>query len=513
MITIDNPQELLTFLGQHLKSKDLEKKQNGEVFTPLELIQLMLNKLGIANQLMYSDPSKKFLDPANGVGNYPAVVFLLLMDGLKDSIPNEADRKKHILENMLYMCEINKKNVEICRKLFDPKNEYKLNLYEGSYLDLDSKKEWGVEKFDVVLGNPPYQGFSTSGKANGGKGLWCKFVEKSIKLLIEKGYLVFVHPALWRKPGNELHDLMFCKQIHYLSIHNKKDGAAMFHAATRYDWYIMQNTQSFKKTTVRFDDGTVTDILITPQLPCIINHGVDIVEKLKESSVNGFLKAGMSFEGDARKEYMNKKITNKFPYPILNSSTETKGIILFGSSKPLKTQYQKKVLFSDGGDIHPFYDNGRIGETQHGLHIIVENEIEGRKIQRFLKSKLVTYIVGATKWSNYQTFPEVFDLIPHPNNLPDNFTDTQVYNYFGLTAEEICRIEADHASAGLADYVSLEAPNIEVPPPASVVAVITTSQPNYKLMNITDLKQLCKVKKIKGYSGKKKNELISILTS
>jgi len=36
------------------------------------------------------------------------------MEKLKDIIKDEKLRKKHILENMLYMSEINKKNCWIC---------------------------------------------------------------------------------------------------------------------------------------------------------------------------------------------------------------------------------------------------------------------------------------------------------------------------------------------------------------------------------------------------------------
>ena len=139
MGVLDNPQELIAFLGQHLKPKELEKKQNGEVFTPPDLIQQKFDKLTLADPHIWSDPSKKFLDPANGIGNYPAIAFYRLMEGLKGAIPNETDRKKHILENMLYMCELNKKNVEVSRTIFDPDNIYTLNLYQGSYLDLDPK--------------------------------------------------------------------------------------------------------------------------------------------------------------------------------------------------------------------------------------------------------------------------------------------------------------------------------------------------------------------------------------
>jgi hypothetical protein len=70
-----------------------------------------------------------------------------------DASKTEKRLKKHILENMLYMCELNKKNIEVSRKVFDPENLYALNLYQGRYLDLDPYEEWGVEKFDVILGN------------------------------------------------------------------------------------------------------------------------------------------------------------------------------------------------------------------------------------------------------------------------------------------------------------------------------------------------------------------------
>ena len=39
--------------------------------------------------------------------------------------------KKYILENMLYMSELNKKNILIMKQIFDINNEYKLNIYEG----------------------------------------------------------------------------------------------------------------------------------------------------------------------------------------------------------------------------------------------------------------------------------------------------------------------------------------------------------------------------------------------
>jgi len=514
MGVLDNPQELVAFLGQHLKPKELEKKQNGEVFTPPDLIQQKFNKLTLADPQIWSDPSKKFLDPANGIGNYPALAFHRLMEGLKDAIPNEAERKKHILENMLYMCELNKKNIEVSRKVFDPENLYTLNLYQGSYLDLDPEKEWGVEKFDVVFGNPPYQPPSVNGKANGGKSLWPIFVEKSMKYLKVNGFLVFVHPALWRKPGNGLHDLMFGKQFHYLSIHSDTEGGSIFRATTRFDWYVLQNIPTSNPTLVRFDDDIKTSITISQSLPFIANHGGDILSKMRDRLSCGYLNAIRLHEGDARRDFVSRTRNHTFVFPSVKSSTKTKGIELCWCSKPLSHQFIQKVIFSDGRCVEPFYDSGKLGTAEHGIYIQVFSENEGRKVQRFLKSKLVSYIVAATKWSNFQTFPEIFHSIPNPKDLPDNFTDAQVYAYFGLTPEEIGRIEANQRGSGLSDYVALEAPAVSVPaaPAVEPVNMDTSTQPDYKKMKVAELKQLCKDRKIKGITGKSKEGLIVMLT-
>jgi hypothetical protein len=49
-------------------------------------------------------------------------------------------------------------------------------------------------KFDVIIGNPPYQDASNKLKA---VKLWPRFVEQSLKLLAPGGYLSFVTPSTW----------------------------------------------------------------------------------------------------------------------------------------------------------------------------------------------------------------------------------------------------------------------------------------------------------------------------
>ena len=41
---------------------------------------------------------------------------------------------------MLFMCELNKKNVLVCNQIFDINNEYRLNIYHGDSLKVDINK-------------------------------------------------------------------------------------------------------------------------------------------------------------------------------------------------------------------------------------------------------------------------------------------------------------------------------------------------------------------------------------
>jgi len=134
---IDQPKELLELINDCLKPKDKEKKEYGEVFTPMEIVDEMLDVLPKA---VWKDKNLKWFDPAAGMGNFPIAVYLRLMKGLKNVIVNDASRKRHIIENMLYMCELNKKNALVCKQIFDINNKYKMNLYRGNTLTFSPKK-------------------------------------------------------------------------------------------------------------------------------------------------------------------------------------------------------------------------------------------------------------------------------------------------------------------------------------------------------------------------------------
>jgi len=245
-----------------LKPKQKEKKENGEVFTPMRLVNEMLDKLDQQYTVehkcsIFTNPNFKWLDPASGMGNFPVAVYLKLMEGLKPELPCDEDRKKHILENMLYMSELNKKNVFVCQQIFNMKGQFKLNLCEGDTLEMDTMKEWNIEKFDVVLGNPPYNkgGIrSHTGKQLGEKNetIWTKFIEKSFEWLKPDGFLVFINPLSWLKKSHSLHNVMLEKHIMWLKLWDDSQSKGTINADIPISLYVLQNTANTtnKKTEI-----------------------------------------------------------------------------------------------------------------------------------------------------------------------------------------------------------------------------------------------------------------------
>lgn len=519
MNTLDSLPELIAFLGQHLKPKELEKKRNGEVFTPPTMIQEKFDRLTDVDPTIWSNPNKKFLDPANGIGNYPALAFHRLMEGLEEAIPDAGERKRHILENMLYMCELSAKNVEVCRSLFDPKGEYSLNLYHGSFLDLNPLDEWKVESFDVVFGNPPYNESHDKKEGQGGSGsrtqLYPEFVKRSMGFLKENGYMIFIHPAMWRKPHGILRDILFGHQLHYLKMYTKQQGTKIFGGAiTRVDWYILQKKLTDIDTHIVFDDGTEGRYPINSDTPLICSHGYDIWYRMYRTLQTGENEYLPVIKQSIANSKCHPSSNETNVYPLIHSTTNTGVSKVSWFTKPHPNQYKKKVCFAEIEVLYPVLDQkGVYGTTDNVQCILVSGEEEGEYLCRYLSSRLIQYVVGATKWSNFRTDHAMFQFIPYPKDLPPQFSDADVYAYFGLTSEQIQRIETEQRKGGLVNHTTLMAPDVYVPPPSDALDsdIVSDGQTDYAKMTVVALKQCCKEKGITGISGKKKQDLIAML--
>ena len=433
--------KLRGLIEKHFIPTNEEKKNNAEIPTPVRLVDEMLN---IIPNDFWTSPKKVF-EPCCGKGNFVLGIFDKFYKGLKEEIPDEIERCKVIMTECLYYADLTTLNVFITTEILKChiesytglKNlDYTFKNYTGDTLTLNIEEHFSVNEFDAVIGNPPYQP-SSNGK-KGGSSIWNEFVSISLSSLLRKGgYLVFVHPALWRKPENKLQKIMFSKQIHYLSIHNKVEGKKLFGATTRFDYYLLENKPAYKSTKVVFEDKKVYNVLINDKLPFIPNFGWSVFEKvLQKLNGNGIMVNGDSNCHTAR-TYVSKTEKIGHDFKLLNSISNTKGKTFCYSSKPHNIQLNKKVLFSNGETIVPFYDNGELGITQGGLYVLVNDELEGNKMISYLNTNLIVYLMRATKWSNFETCKQLFWYIPSPNNIDGNISNETVNSHYGLSQEDI----------------------------------------------------------------------------
>lgn len=487
---IDRPKELLELIDSCLKPKQSEKKQFGEVFTPMSLIYEMINNLDICyvkinGKSIFTEPNLKWLDTASGMGNFPIVVYLKLMEGLKLQFPNDETRKKHILENMLYMSELNKKNVFICHQIFNINSQYKLNLYEGDTLKLDTTQEWGINKFDVILGNPPYQ------KQVGPKNtepLWDKFIIKSFTILKSSGYLVYVHPSGWRNINGRFKNIqkeILTRDLQYLEIHNEKDGIKTFCSETRYDWYVLQNEiVDNTNTIIKFQDGTTNTINVNG-LEFIPNGEYEkimsMIAKNGEENVNVIHDYSLY---ETRKSWMSRTKTEECKYPCVYTVNSKSEITYYYSSKKHGHYEVPKFIWSNGriSSIGSYVDiNGDYGLTPFAYAIVDKPE-------------------------NLQKIKEVFDTKDFRNLMELCSVGQLTVNYkvISIFKKDFWKI--------FTGEIENEVVEIEVKPKIKKEEIVNVTGKNiYNSMKKRDLEQLCRDRKLKGFSGKKKDDLVEML--
>ena len=404
------PEEVDKIIQEYLPVRKIEKDTYGEVFTPPTLINEMLDKLP---PHVWKNKDLKWLDPANGTGNFPMVAYGKLMIGLEKEIPNKKDRSKHIIKKMLYMVELNEKNVAISRKIFGPD----ANIACANFLTEENKwkrKFEGVDTFDVIMGNPPFQR-SQAGKRKGGFGgrtLWDKFVRKILPLLKSNGFLVFIHPPPWRGLGqlHSIRNLFSDKQILYLHIFSKKDGKVYFGAGTRFDIYILQNTPNTKKTEVIDELGKkVPGGLKLNEWPFLPNYDYDNIRKILTTETKGIdVIYSRSDYGTDKKNMKNKK-QGAFKYPVVHSINQT-GLVFWYTNDKSKGHFgTKKVLLNFNEIQYPYNDyKGEYGMSQITFGIPIKSKAEGELIIKAINSPAFKEIIKATKWGAFQTDYRMF---------------------------------------------------------------------------------------------------------
>ena len=411
---LTNLDELIVLFRKYVGIADVEKKTLGEVMTPIPLVEDMLDTLPSE---VWCNPNKKWFDPCAGVGTFPSIVVQRLMKGLEKVIPNPEKRYGHIIENMIYVCELQEKNLFVFNCVFDLGDNNATNSYCGSFLDENFDNHmtnvWGVEKFDIIIGNPPYN----DGSDNNGAGhvLWDKFVSKSLDLVLENGYLNFVHPNGWRNVDGafkKLQKKMLSKTFLRLSLHSAQEGIKTFGVTTSYDYYtIINKPNRFKsKTQIRCQDELIEEVYIN-ELEFIPNGKFDMVYSLlakdDDEKVN-VIYSRSSYGTD--KINMSKNQDNDFKYPCVYS-------VLKGGVPTIKYSNTncnghfgvEKIIFGKGANPTYMLDKkGEYGMTEFAFGVA---DYDMDIIEKAIKSGKLKELTAMTKFVSTAGNPIVYPKI------------------------------------------------------------------------------------------------------
>ena len=456
--TINEPNKLLEFINSELKPKEKEKKENGEVFTPIPLVNEMLDKLDesytkIYGKSIFTEIGFKWLDPAVGIGNFPVIVYQRLMKGLTTQIPNEEERRKHILEKMIYSTELSPKNVFIYKKIFCG-DKYNLNLYQGDTLELNVVSEWGValNSFDVILGNPPYNkgGIrSYTGKQLGDKNetIWPKFIKKSFEWLKPDGFLVFINPLSWLKKSHSLHNEMLEKHIVWLKLWDSSQSKGMINAEIPISLYVLQNTLNDKKTEIvseikrkKLTTTSFEYLNKNYSIPLAFHSIFDKLIQFIEKHSCGLEYKTKTIKSSGTKAKIPTEYTLEDMWAV-DTYTLNEGILVKKATEQHPDANKRKLIIANKrGFKGAFIDDGRLSLTGNHKNYILGDNLE--LLLKLLSFKISDIISHFTKYRQDFLDNEAFKYIPDIRKLGiADITEDEFYKLIGLTRQEINQIK------------------------------------------------------------------------
>lgn len=489
---------------------------NDDVYTPPKIVTAMLD---ILPAHVWSEPEYKWLDPATKSGIYLREILKRLMVGLADWEPDGTKRRQHILKRMLYGAATTQINGEIARRtLYQTKNATGTELKDPALEDLvvrfdgpdgnipfvetehtlDKKqqfcticrapaklirerresfaysflhgtyptKELADMKFDVIIGNPPYQIGMDDGRGNRTANitpLYNLFVEKAIAM--GPRYIVMITPSRWFAGGKgliEYRDRMIADRRIRVLVDNPKlydvfPQAEIKGGVSYFLWDREYNGDCEFSTRI---DGIIRDTATRD-----LRQGSGVI--LRDNFAAGIV--GKIISDPLSKVSLADKVSYSDPFGQ-SIKTNYKGAadVPFEGSIPLifinkvgyirRDQLERnhdwvdrwKVLIPMAGDGHGREVSFVIGEpvalapgsacTQSYLVAgTFDSSEETENYAYYLATKFVRFLVLQRKISQHLTNTR-FAFVPLLD-MTRRWADTDLYEHFKLTSEEIAYID------------------------------------------------------------------------
>ena len=483
----------------------LANLSNDEVFTPPSLVNDILDML--PNEL-WGDPNAKFLDPVSKSGVFLREIAKRLMKGLESKIPDKQERINHIFSKQLYgiaiteltsllsrrsvycsktangkysICEtftteqgnIYHKRMQHtwvngkCKYCGANQKEYDredaLETYAYNFIHTENPEKIFTMKFDVIVGNPPYQ-LSDGGFGASSKPIYHKFVLQAIKL--NPRFISMIIPARWFAGGRvgELTDFRekMLQDKRLRVIHDFQDARDCFpgveiKGGVNYFLWDRDNEGPCKVCThsgnsiisesERFllEEGASTFIRYNEAIPILRK-----VKIKKENSFSEIVSANDPFGFDVRVEGTMKSFEGAVKFYYNGWRKEGIGYIDPKYVKKNSEWLDQNKLFvakaigtgdSKSDIIKPFVPENPSCTSETYLVIgpfssqkLMENALT------YIDTKFFHFLVSLKKITQ-EARRGVYEFVPI-QDFSEPWTDEKLYKKYGLTEEEIQFIES-----------------------------------------------------------------------
>jgi site-specific DNA-methyltransferase (adenine-specific) len=317
-------------------------------------------------------------------------------------------------------------------------DEFNLNLYEGDSLQLDIKKEFGISKFDIIIGNPPY---NEELKSTGAKALYNKFVEYYID---KCNMLCFIIPSRWFSGGKGLdsfrENMLKRKDIVYIK--HFDDASKIFGNTVDIKGGIQYFLKDINYNGDCNFNGYITklnkyDVFVDGRFHTLIDGIVkfeSITKLYKSQDYYKIQTNDIRLKTDKTKDTIKCYVSQQKGFEKYIDKKEIKKDCNFWKVITARASHEHKSGF---GNIFI----GKPNEVHCKTYISFEinNENEAKSLLSYMKCRLPNFMLSLRK--NSQDISEsTCEWIPLPP-LDREWTDKKVYKYFKLTADDMAIIE------------------------------------------------------------------------